>query len=896
MGWRRYFERDRRDEDLAQEIASYIEHEVEENLARGMNVDEARHAAQRKFGNSTMVREAVYEMNTLTFIESVWQDLKHGVRQLRKNKTFLFTAVPTLALCIGANTAIFSVVSSVILQPLPVPEPERVVTMWNAYPGALGSDHGAWDAENSAPDFFDRRALTDVFESVAAYNAEAYNLGRPGGAYRVDGLRATPSLFHLLRARAMLGRTFTDAEGEPGQGQVVLLSYGLWQELFGGDPAAVGRELRLHGRPYTIVGVMPQDFTFFAHQDQDVRLWTPLAFAAEQRQQYHFNIWNIIARLQPGVTLAQAQARIDALNQRNLDRLPDLKPLLLDAGFHTPVRFFQEELVRDVRGMLFLLWGGVTCVLLIGAVNVANLVLVRATARGREIATRVALGASRGHILRQVLTESLLLAVMGGILGLLIGWAGLGGLDVIGIETLPRSGEIQLDGAAMVFTIGIALAVGLLMALLPAVRILRMSPTAVLREEGRSGTASRGVRLARQGLVVIQVAMALVLLAGAGLLLASFRELLAIDPGFEPRGVLTAQVDLPASRYADAAARRSFVERTLARLRILPGVESVGMTNKIPFGGSYSDSVIFAEGYVPRPGESSVSPSRSVVTPGYFESMGIRVIEGRGFDRRDTAQGRRVIVIDERLAQRFWPEGGTVGQRMWQPTDMDDFRDPSNARYFDIIGIVGSIQMRGVLSPEDQIGAYYFPFAQEQGTYDDFAFTIRTSRDPRRFVEPVRRAIAEVDAELPIFDIRSMDERISRSLTDRRTPMLLTAGFGLLALLLAAIGIYGVLASLVQQRTREIGIRMALGSDRPAIFRLVLREGVVMLGLGVLLGLAGAAALRRAIESHLYGVSPLDPGVLVLVVLLMSGAALAACLVPARRATRVDPASALAEP
>jgi putative ABC transport system permease protein len=879
-------DRDRRDEDLAREIASYIEHETDENLARGMSPTEARWKAQRKFGNSTRVREAVYEMNALTFLESIGQDLKHASRQLLKHKTFLVTAVGTLALCIGANAAVFSVVNSVILRPLPVPEPERVVTMWNAYPRAAGAEV---IGRNGAPDFQDRRALTDVFESVALYDREAaYNVGDLDETRRINGVQATPSLFSLLRARPSLGRTFTEADGD----SVVLLSHGLWQELFGGDPTVVGRELRLDGQPHTIVGVMPPNFGSFLLRGREPRVWTALTFTPDDQQRYHINRWHMLARLQPEASLAQAQARIDVVNQRNMARMPHLKPLLVEAGFHTPIRFLQEELVGDVRGLLYLLWGAVTCVLLIGVVNVANLVLMRATVRGREIATCVALGASRARIIRRIVTESLLLAACGGMLGLVIGSAGLSGLEAMGIETLPRAGEIRLDRTAMLFTIGLALIVGALMALLPASRIFRVSPTAVLGEAGRGGTASRGVRLVRQGLVVAQIATTLVLLAGAGLLLASFRELLALDPGFEPRGVLTARVDLPESRYEDEAARRSFFGRALARLRTLPGVESVGLTNVIPFGGEYSKHAILAEGQLPGRGESAwVSPAQSVVTPGYFEAMGIRVVDGRGFDERDIPGGRPVIVIDERLARRFWPDGSAVGRRMWRPS-ADAIRDPSRAPHFDVVGIVESIQLRGVSSAEDQTGAYYFPF--EQRMDDDVAFAVRTSGDPSGLIEPIRRAMAEIDPELPLFDIQSMEQRISQSLSNRRTPTVLTLAFGLVALLLAVIGLYGVLASVVQQRTREIGIRMALGSDRTAIVRLVLREGAVMIGLGLLGGCAGIVAMRRAIESQLHAVSPLDPGVLALAMLLMVGAAVAACLVPAHRAARVDPVSALA--
>ncbi|MPY90880.1 MAG: FtsX-like permease family protein, partial [Luteitalea sp.] len=797
MGWRRYFERNRRDEDLTREIASYIEHEVEENLARGMKVDEARRAAQRKFGNRTVVREAVYEMNTLTFIESVWQDLKHASRQLRKNKTFLVTALTTLALCFGANVTIFSVVSSVIFRPLPVPEPDRIVTMWNAYPEATGDASVGW---NSAPDFFDRRELVGVFEEVAAYGEQGYNAGTAAEPRRVTGFAVTPSFFSLLKATPAIGRTFTQAEGEPGRDQVVVLSHGLWQELFGGDPGVLGHELELNGRSHAIVGVMPEGFTFL---DPEVRLWRSLAFTPEQRQQYHNNSWRMMARLRSGATLAQAQAQIDALNTRTLDRVPELKPLLVDARFHTPVRLLQDELVRDIRGTLFLLWGAVTFVLLIGAVNVANLVLVRATARARELATRVALGAPRRRVVGQILTESLLLAGLGGVLGLLLGWAGLQGLGILGIETLPRASEIRLDATAVAFTVALALAVGLLVGLLPAARVLRLSATSVLREEGRSGTASRGVRLVRQGLVVTQIAMALVLLVGGGVLLASFRQLLAIDPGFQPAGVLTAAVNLPESTYPAETARRMFADRALARVRALPGVEGAGITNDIPFGGPHSDSVIFAEGYVPRPGESAITATQHVVTPGYFDAMGIRVIDGRDFDSHDVAAGRRVIIIDERLAQRSFPKRDALGRRMWLPSDAQGMLDPKSAQHFGIVGIVRSIQMRGVLEPQDQNGAYYFPFAQDPR--QQFVFSVRTARDPQALAQPLRKVIAEIDAGLPVFDVRTMEERIARSLTDRRTPMLLTAGFGALALLLAAVGIYGVLASLVQLRTREIG-------------------------------------------------------------------------------------------
>ncbi|MFQ5743783.1 MAG: ABC transporter permease [Acidobacteriota bacterium] len=822
-------------------------------------------------------------------MDSFFLDLKLAARQLFKQKGFLVTAGLTLALCIGANTTIFTVVNSVILRPLAVPEPERMVTMWNAYPGATGGEEGFRGA-NGAPDYFDRRALTRVFEDVAAYQYRGRSIDIEGTPQRVIAQAATPSFFPLLRAEAAIGRTFTEEEGEPGNDQVVVLSHGLWQQLYDEDPAAVGSELRIDGRPFTIVGIMPAGFVFI---DADVRLWTALAFSQEQRHEYHSNSWQMFARLRPGVSLEQAQQRIDALNAANMEKMPQIKPLLIDAGFHTPLYFLQEDLVRDVRGYLFLLWGGVGFVLLIGCANVANLVLVRSTARAREMATRFALGAPRRRVVQQLLTETVLLTLMGGALGLLFGAGGLRALGALGVEQLPRAGEIRLDASAVAFTFALALAVGALVALIPLVSLLRVSLTAVFREEGRAGTAGRGVRILRKGMVAAQIALALVLLVGAGLLIASFRQLLAIDPGFEPQGVLTGTVVLTGNRYPEDADVRGFAAAALEKIRALPGVEQAGTTSQIPFGGSHSDSVIFAEGYVMQPGESAISPSRSVVTPGYFAAMGIRLLEGRAFDRSDTEEGRRVMVIDERLARRFWPAGDSLGKRMWRPTSVEDTTNPEKAEYFDIIGIVGPIKMRGLAAQLDATGAYYFPLSQETSRGLDLA--IKTSGDPQALIGSVRSVIAGIDPELPLFDIHTMQERIDDSLTDRRTPMLLAVAFGAAALLLAAVGIYGVLAYMVQLRTREIGIRVALGSNPRGIFGMLLQEGLLIVALGLAVGLLGALGLRRLIESQLYGVSPLDPVVLGLVTALLAGIALAASLVPARRATCIDPVAALTQ-
>jgi len=516
-------------------------------------------------------------------MDSLLQDVRFAFRQLWKDKGFLATAGLTLALCVGANATIFSVVNSVILRPLPVPDPERLVVMWNAYPGAIGE---GTRGGNGVPDFYDRSELTEVFEEVAAYDYEGRSIDLQGTPQRVTALDVTPSFFRLLRAEAAFGRTFTDEESEPGNNQVVVLSTGLSQQLFGDDARVVGSDLRIDGRQFTIVGIMPPGLVFL---DENVRLWTPIAFDPEQRYAYHSNNYNMIARLQPGATLAQAQEQMDALNLRNMDLIPELKPLLIDAGFHTPIFLLQEDVVRDVRGILFMLWGGVGFVLLIGCVNVVNLVLVRSTARNKEIATRFALGARRRRVARQLLTEILVLTTAGGALGLLFGQAGLRALGGMGIDQLPRAGEIRLDATAIIFTLGLALAVGLVVALIPLASVWRVDLSSVFREEGRTGSAGRGVRLMRKGLVVAQVAFALILLAGAGLLLASFQQMLAVDPGFEPEGVLTGTVVLPGSRYPDGAAIRAFTDEALGEIRALPGVSWAGITSQIPFGDGFSD-------------------------------------------------------------------------------------------------------------------------------------------------------------------------------------------------------------------------------------------------------------------------------------------------------------------
>ncbi|MBP1633906.1 MAG: hypothetical protein H6Q10_480 [Acidobacteria bacterium] len=812
-------------------------------------------------------------------------DLRFAVRLLWKDKAYTLATVLTLALCIGANTALFSIVDSVLLQPLPVPEPEQLIIMFNAYPKA-----GAGRGSNSAPDYFDRRTMPSL-ETLAFYNTTNLSIGERGRPERVLTMRVTPSFFTLTRVKPQVGRGFTEDEAEPGHEDRIVLTDGLWRERFGADPRIAGRQVPVDGRTYTVVGVLPPDFRFV---DPRVRMFVPIAFTADQRSDdsRHSNNWQAIARLRPGATVAQAQAQVDAINAANLERFPAFKQVLINAGYHTEIYPLKDDMVRDIRSTLYLLWAGTLFVLLIGCVNVVNLALVRSRVRIREMATRFALGAGRWRLGRQLLTESVLLALVSGGVGLFLGWGGLRMLRGLNLERVPRASEIHLDATAMLFTLGLAAALGLVIGGFPLVSAVRSNLAGVLHDAGRTGTGGRGVRALRRALVVTQVGVAFVLLLGAGLLMASFRQVLAVDPGFDPRGVLTASVMLPASRYAGDAELRAFAREAVRRIRVLPGVERAGATSAIPLGSNHSDSVIFAEGYQMQPGESVISPSQSVVTPGYFEAMRIPLKRGRYIEERDADGAARAIVVDERLARRFWGDRDPIGRRMYQPSSPNDlFATDEKTQWLTVVGVVGEIKHDGLVTETAPVGHYYF--AMDQDTRRMLTFAVRTATDPAALGNRLRAEIAAIDPELPVFSTMTMEERVEESLVTRRWPVLLSGGFGLVALLLSAVGIYGVLAYLVTQRTKEIGLRMALGGTPRAIFDLVAKEGLALIAVGFVAGSLGAFAVRKSIEAQLYNVRPTDLTVVLSSAGVLAGVALVACLIPARRATRIDPVIAL---
>ncbi len=820
-------------------------------------------------------------------MENLIHDVKHGARSLARDKGFAATVVLTLAVCIGAYTVTFAIVHSVLLRPLPGPNADAIVVMSNQYPGAGVTDQ----TRSSAADYYDRLRTVTALEEQAMFHEVDQTLEVNGMPAQLPGMAVTPSFFKLVGISPAPGRAFTPEEGEIGSEHKVILSYVLWQQLYGGDPSAIGRELRLDGTPFTIVGVMPRGFVFL---QPGMRFWVPLAFTAEEKTRYHRNDWSHLGRLKSGATLGQVRAQINALNAANLDRLPEWKDALVKAGFYTRVEPLQRVLVKDVAGALYLLWGGAAFVLLIGGLNIANLALARWSVRGKEIATRLALGAGRAQLSRQLIVENVLVAEAGGIAGVLLGAALLRAVAALGLDRFPRADEVRIDGAVILVALGLAVAVGVLVGLVPIAGALKLNLSGMLREGGRTGTSGVQGRRLRQGLVGAEVGLAFILLAGTGLLLASFRHLLAVDPGYRLQGVATASTEAPESRYPSDRELRILMNRALDAIRQLPGVVAAGATSEIPLGNNFASSVIMAEGHVMTPGESFIAPYRLSITPGYFEAMNIALIRGRYFDERDNESAAPVIIVDERLARHFWPDRNPIGQRMYRPASPKEVTNPApNTRWYQVVGVVRSVRLQDLAGTRGASGAYYFPYAQEPSR--DYTFAVGTVGEAGAVAGAVRKAMVRIDPELALFDVKTMPERAAFSMSSRRTALLLALAFGGLALFLSAIGIYGVLAYLVAQRRREIAIRMALGSTGAGVVRLVLRQGLVLVAIGLAAGFAGAAGLQKAIANQTYGVRPLDPLVIGGVTVLLGMIALAACALPAWRAVRVEPVAVLKE-
>jgi predicted permease len=806
------------------------------------------------------------------------QDIRYALRTLRKQPIFASVAVLTLALGIGGNTAIFSLLYQILLRPLPYPDSNRLVFVWNTYPLM-----GLPQASVSIPDYIDRKTQAPAIEDATLITRVNLNLAQEGRPEQLAALSVTPSFFTTLQRQPFIGRAFNEDEAQPDADQFAILTYGLWNSRFSGDRALVGRDIRLNGREYRVLGVLPPDFEL---PSRDIDLLVPFSFTAQQMsdQGRGQEFSSMIARLRPGATIEQLNAQMKTIVNRNLERLPQFQTFARTSGFGGYAVPIRDELVGDVRTPLYILQAGVIVVLLIACANVANLLMMRATGRGRELAVRSALGAGRARIVRQMLTEGVVLSVIGGIAGLALGLAGVRALIALGSQQLPGSVTASIHAPVLAFTVGLALATGLIFGIIPALAAMRGSAAAALKDDSTRGSAGRSAGLARSALVVVETALALILLAGAGLLIKSFLQLQNVNPGFSPENVLTAQISLPAARYPDAPARGAFWQRLVEKARALPGVTVVGLTSNVPFNGNVSSGSYSIVGYTPGPSEARPHGRQEVVGGDYFRAMRIPLVAGRAFTESDGPDAPPVVIVDEYLVQRYFAGRDPIGQQIR--------RGAPTSPPFTIVGVVGTINSIDLGEPVMKERLYY-PVAQARRP--SMGLVVRTELDPVALVAQVRAAVESIDPEQPIADVRTMNQWMARSLASRRTPTTLLALFGAVALMLSAIGIYGVLAFAVVQRVREFGIRQALGADRRSILTLVLRHGLLTLGLGILLGLGGSFWATRYLQNLLFGVGSHDAGVLTGVAALLFTIGVAACYVPARRATRIDPVIALRE-
>jgi predicted permease len=883
--WRRllfYARRDRFDRELEEEMRFHLEMKSEENRQTGMEPLEARYAAARQFGNQTLLREVSREMWGVRSIETIFQDLRYGVRMLLKNRGITLIAMLTLALGIGANTAIFSVVNAVLLRPLPYPDSERLTIVWQKY-----TKRGWGLVPMSYPNFAAIREQSRVFENVGAVAINGvFNLTADGGPERLLGLRVSASLFSVLGVSPAVGRAILPEEDKAGAQRVVVISHDLWQRRFGSDAGIVGKPLTLDGESYTVVGVMPPDFQYpppytatlantpitFPKAD----LWVPLAMAISQDDVGVRN-FHMIGRLKPGVSPAQAQVEMSAIARRLEQRYPGP-----NTGMELSLTTLHEQVVGSARQALWLLFGVVVFILMIACANVANLLLVRASGRRKELAVRLAVGASRLRLIRQLLTESVMLASVGGALGLLLANWGCKLLIAINPDKLPRAAEIRINWYALGFTAAVTLLTGIIFGLMPALHASKLDLSESLKEGVRSTTGGISGGRSRQLLVVTEVALSLVLLIGAGLMIKSFARLLATDPGFKPERLLTLGLTLPSTNYEAQQQQTGFYQQLMQRVERLPGVEAVGAINGLPMIGDRGTGGFAIEGRPPAKPNERPHATHRVVSHDYFRALGIPLQRGRAFTAGDAAGTPGVAIINRTAARVFWPNEDPLGKRIWP----DGFPPGT---WLTIVGVIGDVR-HAALSTEPQPDIYW-PYLQTPHPRIDLL--IRTTADPLSLVDAVRSEIWAIDKELPVSDVKTMDELLSASVAQPRFYALLLTAFAAVALLLATVGLYGVMSYAVNQRTHEIGIRMALGASPRDVLRLIINQGMRLVLIGIGIGLGGALALTRLMKTLLFGVSATDALTFTVVALLLTFVALLACWIPAWRATKVDPMTAL---
>lgn len=850
------------DHELDEELRYHMEQEIERNVAGGMSHEEARFAALRSFGGVEQAKEQCREARGVRPLEDLWQDLRYGLRMLRKNPGFAFVAVLTLGLGIGANTAIFSVVNAVLLRPLPYPTADQLAAVY------LTDARGESEGPLAPAAYLHLKSHHGVFTGVAAWSNKGWpaNLTGDGEPERLQGFQVSADLFQVLGAAAARGRTFLAEEDHPGNNRVVVISHELWQRRFGGDAGLINRAISLNGASYDVVGVMPPDFRFLTKTD----LWTPLAFTVAEENERNSNYLHPIARLKPGVSYEQSRAEVE-----NLSRLHINNP---SSEQRASLRPLQAMMTEEVRPMLLILFAAVGFVLLIACVNVANLLLARAGVRRRELAIRSALGAGRWRVVRQLLVESALLAALGGVCGLMLASWGIeflvSGLPESLAAANSRVAMLKLDLPALGFSSALSLLTTMIFGLIPALQTSKVNLNETLKEGGRSETQGRRQSRLRSSLVVTEIALAMVLLVGAGLMVKSFWRLNHTDLGFEPAGVLTAKIDPSEDKYRELDQVVAFYRQLLERVAATPGVEHAGIINSLD-----STSPFTVDGHPPVIPEQRPLAATNQVSADYFRAMGIPLRAGRFFTDRDVKNAPPVVIIDEALAHRHFPDENPIGKHLRL----------SNASR-EVVGVVGATK-RYSLSTDPSPRAY-LPY--QQVNWGSMSLIVRTrSGDPTSLIPAVRGELAAIDKDQPIHTFKRLERSVGEWVAPQRFSTLLLAEFAALAAILAAVGIYGVTSYAVTQRTHEIGIRVALGAQSSDVLRMVVRQGMSLALIGVGIGLVTAFAVTRVMASLLYGVTATDPLTFALVALLLTAVALLACYLPGRRASRVDPMTAL---
>jgi putative ABC transport system permease protein len=875
-----------REVEIVEELTQHLEDYYDELRSEGASVEEAYQATLAELRDRKLLAQQLRRVERQikqepmilgndwrkNMIADFWQDIRYGARMLRKNYGFTLIAVVTLALGIGANTAIFSVVNSVLLRPLPYKDSDRLMrireTKMPQFPEFSVSPGNflGWKADNT------------VFERLVAMRFSAFNLTNTGDPERLRGMKVTEGFFSMLGVQPQIGRDFLPEEDQVGKNNVVILSHGLWQRRFGGDPQILNQTVTLDGQSYTVIGVMPAAFQFM---DRTNELWTPMAFTVQQTQNYGGHSLAAVGQLKPGVTVEQARTEMVGI----ADKLATLHPEA-NTGWSVKISPMLEFMVRSIKPALLFLLGAVVFVLLIACANVANLLLGRATDRQKEIAIRTALGAGRWRIVRQLLTESVLLSLMGGLLGLLLAKWGLSVLLTFVPEDLPRMSDVSLDGRVLAFSAVITLLTGLIFGLIPALQTSKPNLNETMKEGGRGSTEGRRHQFIRNTLVVLEVASALVLLVGAGLMIKSFMRLQQVDIGFNPDKALAVSVPLPQTKYSKEDQQVAFFQQLLEKVRTLPGVETVGATSGVPLSRDDFVLAFKIQGQPELPPEASQSTNYYSISADYFKAMGIPLLRGRVFNERDIKDSLPVAVINETMAKKVFSDEDPIGKRITFDTQSD------KPDWYEIVGIVGDVKHYG-LDRATTLQTYE-PYTQQ--TLSNMTLIARATGDPTSLSAAIRQEVLNLDKEQPISNISTLDKYVSTSVAQQQFSTQLFGVFAAVAMALACIGIYGVLSYSVTQRTHEIGIRLALGAQASDVLQMVIKQGLFLTIVGIVCGIGAAIALAKLLtdfSSLLFDVKATDPATFAVIALLLLCVALLACYVPARRATKVDPMVAL---